>query len=145
LRLSRDGHQWLPFGTYTALACRAAGLSHVMGGVTTVIGDPELIRSITQQSKEYGATGAMAIHPSHIPILNEIYAPTSQEIDEARELLAAMAHGIDSGTAAIRHGEGMVDYAHMRSALDLLKVAQSFGLDVGEIPSVDIPSYEPVG
>jgi citrate lyase subunit beta/citryl-CoA lyase len=144
LRMSRDGHQWLPFGTHTALAARAAGLSHVMGGMTTVIKDLELVRSITQQSKEYGATGAMAIHPSHVPILNEIYAPSSEEIRDARELVTSMAQGINQGQSAIRHGEGMIDYAHIRSALDLIRVAKSFGMDVGEIPDLDVPSYEPV-
>jgi citrate lyase subunit beta/citryl-CoA lyase len=141
MTMSRDGHEWLPIGVYTQMAARAAGITHIMGGMTTEIDDFDLVRSLAIQSKGYGATGGLCIHPSHIPILNEVYSPSQADIDHAREVLEVMAEAISRGDSAARLDSGMVDYAHARSARDLLAVAESFGIDVGDVPVVDLLSY----
>jgi citrate lyase subunit beta/citryl-CoA lyase len=141
LRLSRDGREWIPIGVRSLLAARAAGITHIIGGMTTEIEDLDLVRQLAMQSKDYGATGGLCIHPSHIPILNEVYAPSAAELEHARAVLAAMAEAISRGDAATRFRGGMVDYAHARTALDLVKVAESFGIPVGEIPKIEVLSY----
>jgi citrate lyase subunit beta/citryl-CoA lyase len=141
LTLSRDGHEWIPIGVYTMVAARAAGITHIMGGLTSEITDVDLVRSVAVQSKGYGATGGLCIHPSHVSILNEVYAPSQEEIKHAREVLEAMATAIARGDSATRLGGGMVDYAHARSAQDLIAAAKSFDIPVGDVPTVELLSY----
>ncbi len=85
-----------------------------------------------------GADGAMVIHPRHVATVNEVYSPSAQRITEARELLQAMAAALADGRAATRFNGRMVDYAHVRSSLTLLRNARSVGIEVGDYPEVDL-------
>lgn len=127
------------FGAYSALQARAAGVMHIEGGMTPRLGDLELVRQIGHRSRRMGASWASAIHPSHIPIINEIYSPSRHEIDEARDMVSAVAEAITRGDAAVRHNTAMVDYAHVRTAMDVLKRASAAGIDVGNVPKLELP------
>src|SRR5205085_3395994 len=85
-----SGDQGIYFGAYSALQARAAGIVHVEGGMTGRLDDLDLVRRIGERSKRMGASWATAIHPSHIPVVNEVYSPSHDAIDEARHLLSAM-------------------------------------------------------
>src|SRR5947208_10277419 len=50
--------------------------------------DPEGYRRSAVHASLMGFDGKWAIHPSQIPIANEVFAPTAQEVEEARESLA---------------------------------------------------------
>lgn len=141
LQYEDEAGEAICFGAYSLLQARAAGVVHVEGAMTTKLDDLELVRRIAERSKRMGASWASAIHPSHIPIINEVYSPSRAEIDEARDLVSALAEGIAKGHAAVRYKSGMVDYAHIRSAMDLLKKAQAAGIDVGTLPKFEIPAY----
>ena len=141
ITVNETGDERLYFDADSIIKARAAGLTHICGGMTSKIDDLELVRKIAVRAKQLGATGARAIHPSHVPILNEIYAPTADEIQEARETLEAMAAAIARGEAAIKHKGKMVDYAHVRSAYELLDKAKSVGLDVGQVPNIEVLSF----
>jgi citrate lyase subunit beta / citryl-CoA lyase len=67
-----------------------------------------------------GATGSMAIHPTHIPVVNRIFTPGPDEIAEAVGVLEALASAVANGDAAARYGGKMVDYAHAKSSYVLL-------------------------
>ncbi len=121
------------------LEARAAGVKEILNGSTSDLGDMDKVRSVAQQAKRMAATGTMVIHPSHVPIVNEVFSPSPAEIALARSLLETMADAIaNSGTAASTHNGRMVDYAHVRSSVELLERATSLGLDVGEVPVVEV-------
>jgi citrate lyase subunit beta/citryl-CoA lyase len=121
------------------LAARAAGVKEILNGSTSDIHNLEKVRSVALQAKRMAATGTMVIHPSHVPIVNEVFTPSAEEIAAARSLLQAMAAAIDtSSTAATTHEGRMVDYAHVRSSLDLLERARCLGLDVGDVPRIEL-------
>lgn len=129
------------FGAVSVVQARAAGLQYIEGGMTGRIDDLDLVRHIAERSKRMGASFASAIHPSHIPIINEVYSPSRCEVDDARDLITAFAGALARGEAAVRHGGKMIDYANIRVAMDLLKKAQAAGITIGNIPKVDVPSY----
>ena len=139
---SEDGYESLFANGRGNLEARAAGVTQIMGGMTTKLNDLDLVRRLMVRSKSLGASGALAIHPSHIPVLNEVFSPTREEIAEAQEVIRVMKSAVARGDAAVRLGDRMVDYAHVRSALDLLRLAQGFGLDAGEIPEMAILSFD---
>ena len=142
LTVNETGDEGLYFDSFAVIQARAAGLTNIMGGMSSDIGNLELVRHMSERAKRFGATGARAIHPSHVSVLNEVYAPSDGSVQEARETLALMSAAIARGDAAIRHKGKMVDYAHVRSALELLNRAKSMGMDVGEIPAVDVLSFQ---
>ncbi|MGY8685294.1 CoA ester lyase [Bradyrhizobium sp. UFLA05-153] len=129
------------FGVNSVLQARAAGIVHVEGAMTTRLDDLDLVRRIGERSKRLGASWASAIHPSHIPIINEVYSPSQAEIVEARAIVSAMAAAVAQGQAAVRHGSTMVDYAHVRCAMTLLRRAEVAGIDVGNVPKLEVPAY----
>lgn len=141
LQLDEESSEAISFGAYSALQVRAAGIVYVEGSMTGRLDDLELVRRLGERSKRMGASWASAIHPSHIPIINKIYSPSQSDIDEAVNIVSAFAEGITRGDAAIRYKSKLIDYANVRAAMDVLKRARAIGIDVGDIPAVEIPAY----
>ncbi|QQN65433.1 CoA ester lyase [Bradyrhizobium diazoefficiens] len=139
LRVKDEPDAGVGFGAISVLQARAAGIVHIEGAMTGTLDNLDLVRRLGERSKRMGASWATAIHPSHIPIINEIYSPSKGEINEAREIVSAMAEAIARGEAAVRYKSTMVDYANVRTAMDVLKKAQAAGIDVGDVPSIEIP------
>lgn len=100
------------------------------------VNDLDLVRSYLQRCRDIGFKGALLIHPSAIPLANDIFAPTREEIGWNKGVLHAMTAAERDGRAAVTYDGMMIDYAHVRNALDLLQQAEAFGLDVGEYPKV---------
>lgn len=84
------------------LACRLAGRAPPLDGVTTAIGDLDLIRDDSRHAREMGMGGKLLIHPAQVVPAREGLAPTVAETDWARRVLAA------SDAAAVVDG-AMVD------------------------------------
>ncbi|MET4323945.1 CoA ester lyase [Bradyrhizobium sp. RT5a] len=141
LRLEEESDEAVSFGAYSVLQVRAAGIMQVEGSMAGQLDDLELVRRLGERSKRMGASWASAIHPSHIPIINEIYSPSQSEIHEARDIVSAFAEAVARGDAAVRYKSKLIDYANVRAAMDVLKKAQAAGIDIGDIPAVEIPAY----
>ncbi|SCB55714.1 citrate lyase subunit beta / citryl-CoA lyase [Bradyrhizobium shewense] len=129
------------FGAYSVLQARAAGIVHIEGAMCGQLGDLDLVRRLGKKSKRMGASFGSAIHPSHIPIINEIYSPSQEEVDEARGVVSALAEGIARGDAAVRYKSKLIDFANARAAMDVLKKAEAAGMDIGDVPKLEIPAY----
>lgn len=141
LQLDDESNEGGAFGAYSVLSARAAGIVHIEGAMTGRLDDLDLVRRNGEKSKRMGASWASAIHPSHIPVINEIYSPSQGEIEEARAIISVFVEAVGRGEAAIRYKSKLIDYANARAATDLLKRAQAAGIDTGDIPAVEIPAY----
>lgn len=139
LQLNDVTDEGVYFGAYSVLQARAAGIIHVEGAMTARLDDLDLVRRIGERSKRMGASFGSAIHPSHIPVINEIYSPSQDEINEAREIISVLAEALARGEGAVRHKSTMLDYALVRTALEVLKRAQTVGIDVGKVPKIELP------
>ena len=133
---TRSGLETLYLASHVLLAARAAGIEYPISGGSLEVGDTELVRAQLQRAREIGYRGALLIHPSAVPIANEVFAPSKEEIEWNKGVLRAMAEAERAGRAAVTYDGMMIDYAHVRNALDLLHQAEAFGLDVGEYPQV---------
>ncbi len=65
-----------------------------------------------------GFTGKMAIHPAQVPIINEVFTPSKQEIERAQAIVDAFDAAGNPGVLAV-NGE-MLDRPHLRKAEKLL-------------------------
>jgi citrate lyase subunit beta/citryl-CoA lyase len=120
VRPTEDGDELLYASSRSVMAARAAGIEQILGGMTVDLTDFELLERSMLRARDLGATGSMAIHPTHIPVINRIFTPSAAEIDEAVGILQAMASAVANGDAAARYGGRMVDYAHAKSSYVIL-------------------------
>jgi citrate lyase subunit beta/citryl-CoA lyase len=65
-----------------------------------------------------GFLGKMAIHPAQVPIINEVFTPSSEAIAHAQSVVAAFAAAPDAGVVGI--GGVMYDRPHLHRAKQLL-------------------------
>lgn len=63
-----------------------------------------------------GYTGKWAIHPTQVPIANEVYSPSDDEIDLAERNLAAYREAAAQGRGAVGVEGVLVDAAHVKMA-----------------------------
>ena len=62
-----------------------------------------------------------ALHPRQIPVINEVFTPTAEEVAEARELLAVLDEAQRRGQATAVDAKGrLVDPAVVRGAQEIL-------------------------
>jgi citrate lyase subunit beta/citryl-CoA lyase len=98
-------------------ASRAAGLPGPIQSVYTRVNDLDGLRRSTEEGKSMGFVGRSAIHPSQVPIINEVFTPTEEEVAEAQELLDRLEGEARSGTGAFVLEDGrFVDRAVVESA-----------------------------
>ncbi|MDT0318860.1 HpcH/HpaI aldolase/citrate lyase family protein [Streptomyces millisiae] len=121
------GYRWSPEGTETRelrsrvlLDVRAAGVAHPVGGLWTRIADLTGLRAFAEQNRALGYAGMMAIHPSHVPVINEVFSPSAAELARCARLVAAVAAGRAAGSGAVVFEGEMVDEAMAATARALL-------------------------
>lgn len=117
------GYRWSPEGTETVdlrsrvlLDARAAGVPCPVSGLWTRIGDLPGLRAFAEQNRSLGYEGMMAIHPSHVPVINEVFSPPAAELARCAELIAAVEAAQRDGTGAVTFQGEMVDEAMARTA-----------------------------
>jgi citrate lyase subunit beta / citryl-CoA lyase len=82
--------------------------------------DPDGYRRSANHASLLGFDGKWAIHPSQVPIANEVFAPTPSEIADAREAIEIYRRSEAEGVGAIGRDGKLVDAAHMRLAENVL-------------------------
>ena len=75
-----------------------------------------------------GAVGKWAIHPSQVPIANEVFAPTEAEIEQARAVVDAVRKAEAGGEGAANLNGMMIDAATARIFEVVLERAEQAGL-----------------
>ncbi len=133
---TRPGLETLYMASHVLLANRAAGIAYPIATGSLEVGDLELVRTQLQRARAIGYRGALLIHPAAVPIANEVFAPSREEIEWNKGVLQTMAAAEQEGRAATTYDGMMIDYAHVRNALALLLQAEAFGIEVGEYPHV---------
>ncbi|HEY8459200.1 MAG TPA: CoA ester lyase [Blastocatellia bacterium] len=120
--LSEDEAEALFARSYVLLAARAAGVA-AYDSPHFAIDDLEGLRRRCQATRNLGYDGKTAIHPSHLGIINEIFAPTPEQIAEAERLVGAMEAAQAEGLGAIRFDGRMIDQVHLSAAKKVLEKA----------------------
>lgn len=85
--------------------------------------DPDGFRRSAVHAGLLGFDGKWAIHPDQIPIANEVFSPTPEEVEAARQSIEAYRKAEADGVGAIGRDGKLVDAAHMRLAANVLHKA----------------------
>jgi citrate lyase subunit beta/citryl-CoA lyase len=126
------GYRWSPSGMETLIVrsrvlldVRAAGVPCPVAGLWTAIGDLDGLRAFAEQNRSLGYEGMMAIHPSHVAVINDVFSPSPEEIARYERLVAAVGAAQARGAGAITFEGDMVDEAMAARARAALRRAKS--------------------
>src|SRR5262249_16086442 len=67
-----------------------------------------------------GFTGKISIPPNQIPVINEVFTPSKESVDEARKLVALFEEHASRGVYAFTFKGQMVDAPHLARAKKLV-------------------------
>jgi citrate lyase subunit beta/citryl-CoA lyase len=103
-------------------AARAAGLMP-LGFIASVagFGDWEVFRAMVRRSRKFGFMGAGCIHPGQVPIVNQEYSPSPEEVAFAQRIVEENAKHEAAGRASFALEGKMIDVPVVVRARRLLE------------------------
>jgi citrate lyase subunit beta / citryl-CoA lyase len=131
-RLDYPGDVWHHARARMIAAARSHGVEPI-DGPYPVITDSDGYRVEANSAAALGAAGKWCLHPSQIPIANEVFAPTAQEVDHAVSALNAIEAAVLAGSGVAVHNGTMVDAASARVFEATVQRALACGMAVGEL------------
>jgi citrate lyase subunit beta / citryl-CoA lyase len=121
---SRSEAELLPYRSECVLASRAANIEPPIDTVWVDLNDAEGFMNATRHIKALGFQGKMCIHPSQVPVVNEIFSPSTADVEWSRKVIAAFEAAEKLGSASIALEGKFIDYPIVHRARRVLEVAQ---------------------
>lgn len=102
------------------LAAHAAG-ALAIDTVFTKLGDGDGLVTQARRARRDGFAGKLAIHPEQVAVINEVFRPTLEEIEDARRVVEAFEASSSAGAIAV---DGrMLDLPHLQRARRVIALA----------------------
>ena len=105
-------------------AARAYGLD-VIDGVYNDFREDEGFARECAEARDMGFDGKSIIHPNQIAASNALFAPTAEEIDQARAIIAAFDRPENAGRGVIELDGRMVERLHVDMARRTVAIADA--------------------
>ena len=110
------GDQFHYVFTRILVAARANGLQ-ALDGPYFRIKDLDGLRDYSQRARVLGFDGKWALHPDQLPVINELFSPTTEQFERACALLDAYERATaDDGRGAVWFEGEMIDEASRKMA-----------------------------
>jgi citrate lyase subunit beta/citryl-CoA lyase len=108
----------------------AAAAAHVQAvdGVWVDLKDTEGLAAYGRQSRRLGFSAMSLIHPSQIDPINQMFSPTSEEIDYAQRVIQAFEEANARGDGSIAFGGQLIDRPIVERARRTLEMAKQLGV-----------------
>lgn len=132
-RPSKEGTELLYARSRLVFISRVAGIEPPIDGVFPDLRDQPGLERDASAAKRIGFQGKMVIHPNQIDIVNRVFSPTPEEIEEARSVVDAYYRGLSEGKGAVQQEGNMIDAPVVERARRILVYARQ--LEKGESPS----------
>jgi citrate lyase subunit beta/citryl-CoA lyase len=121
-----DGEESLFARSRLVNAARAAGLQAI-DSVFGDVGDEVGLAAWARRSRAMGFEGMGCVHPRQIETIHAAFAPSDEEIDRARRIVAAFEEAEAKGLGVVSLGSRMVDPPVVRRAQRLVAMARRAG------------------
>ncbi len=115
-----------PVRAQLVVASAAAGIAAPTGPVFLDVRDADGLRASTVALKRAGFGARSAIHPDQVAVIEEVFTPTSAEVEQARSTVAAW--DASGGGVAVDSSGRMVDEAVVRLSRRVVETADRLGL-----------------
>ncbi|MFZ8998071.1 MAG: HpcH/HpaI aldolase/citrate lyase family protein [Ilumatobacteraceae bacterium] len=114
----------LPALSLALLAAREAG-KVILDGVYNDVKDDAGFLVEARQGKAMGFDGKTLVHPSQVEPANTVWAPSDDEIDFSRRVIAAFDAARADGRGVVTVDGRMVEHLHVQNAERILAVAEA--------------------
>jgi citrate lyase subunit beta/citryl-CoA lyase len=106
------------------LAARAAGVA-VVDGVYNDVEDDEGFLAEARQGRELGFDGKTLIHPRQVAPCNAVFSPSTDEVEQARAVIAAFTSAQAEGKGVVTLDGRLVESLHVDIARTVLATAEA--------------------
>jgi citrate lyase beta subunit len=114
------GHRWHAVMHTIVAAARANGL-RCMDGPYAGYKDTAGLERACRIAQAMGFDGKQCIHPGQLATVNEIFAPSEEEVTKAAALVLAYEAAVAAGQGAATHDGRMIDAVNVRMARTILE------------------------
>jgi citrate lyase subunit beta/citryl-CoA lyase len=129
LPVVRTGAAWdLIFARSTLVNAAAIARLFTMDQVHMNFRDIDAERLDAVNSRQLGFSGKAAIHPSQVPILNQVFSPTPGEVEHARRVLAAFEDAKAEGLGCVMMGGQVVEQPILERAEQVVRLHEAIEL-----------------
>lgn len=119
------GREPLLFGLSRCLAATRLAGKVILDGVYNDIKNEAGFEAECRQGSEMGFDGKTLIHPSQLDACNRIYAPSPDEVENSRRIIAAFEEAEAEGRGVVTVDGRMVENLHVEQARRVLVIAAS--------------------
>ena len=111
----------------TVVAAAAAGVDAV-DTVDTDIGDVAGLREQAEFAVDIGFDGKLAIHPDQVPVINDAFTPTADQLEWAEAVLDGQARAADADEGVFTVDGQMIDPPLVERARTFVERAEAAGI-----------------
>lgn len=108
---------------------KAYGLQAIDTPFVNLTAEDSHLITETEQANYMGYTGKLAIHPRQVPLIQQAFIPTNEQIIKARNLVSEHNTHQQEGTGVFVHEGRMVDMPMVRGAEAVLARARAAQID----------------
>ena len=121
---SKAGSELFFARSQLVVASRAAGIEAPIDTVYPDFKDIEGLLADAKLVRQMGFQGKLAIHPGQIAPLNEVFAPTAEEIAWAKKIVVVFDESEAKGQAVLQVDGKMIEYPIANRARRILQLAK---------------------
>lgn len=123
---TKEGAEILYARGRMVMAARAANIAVYDTPFTDVDDDEGLIKD-SEFAKSLGFSGKAAISPRHVMAINEVFSPSLEEIEYAKEVMDTIREAEEQGKGAVSLRGKMIDAPIVERARQTLEMAKAIG------------------
>jgi len=106
------------------LAARAAGRA-IVDGVYNDVRDPEGFEAECRQGRALGFDGKTLIHPGQLEPCNRVFAPSEDEVSQARRVIDAFREAEEAGSGVATVDGRLIENLHVDNARRVLTMSEA--------------------
>jgi len=120
------GHEGLLWARIQiVIVSRAAGLAPPLDTVFADLADMDGLAAEAAQAKRLGFGGKTCIHPRQVEIVNAVFTPSAEEVEQAQRLVEAFEQAVASGVASLQVDGRFIDYPVAEKARRIVELSAS--------------------
>jgi citrate lyase subunit beta/citryl-CoA lyase len=123
VKRTEKGEESLYARTRLVNACKAAGIQPI-DSVYSDVANMDGLRKNVETSRALGFEGMGCIHPRQVPVIQQAFVPTAEEIEKATRIVKAFEEAEARGSAVVALGSKMIDPPVVKRALKTLDLAK---------------------
>ncbi|NOY55410.1 MAG: CoA ester lyase [Actinobacteria bacterium] len=142
---SEDEREWISIRIQVVIASAAAGIQPPSGAARIDIADLDGLRTSSERLYRLGFRARSAVHPSQVPVINDVFTPSRAEVAAARRVVELYEDALSHESGVVLDDRGrMIDEAVVRSAREVLTRAERISADSSNPQAERLASTESV-